>query len=106
MSYTILISPSEVVKKMECQDDPGMVCDIVVSYTTLKTEKKQEILENNHIESRLEKIYEYLRSEIDIARIQIEHERAGRGRRSSTTKRPTVYRTDAATANSHGEHGR
>jgi ATP-dependent Lon protease len=61
---------SDVVAKMECQDDPGMVCDMVVSYTTLKTDKKQEILEDNHIESRIEKVYGFLQTEIDIARIQ------------------------------------
>lgn len=61
---------SDVIRKMELQDDPGMVCDIVVSYTAIKTGKKQEILEDNNIESRLEKVNEYLLSEIDIARIQ------------------------------------
>lgn len=61
---------SDVVAKMVCPDDPGMVCDMVVSYTTLKTEKKQEILEDNHIESRIEKVYGFLQTEIDIARIQ------------------------------------
>ncbi|HPS93306.1 MAG TPA: endopeptidase La [Deltaproteobacteria bacterium] len=62
--------PSEVIEKMESRDDPGVVSDIVVSYTGLKTEKKQEILEDNQIESRLEHVYEYLQSEIEIARIQ------------------------------------
>jgi len=78
--------PSEVVRKMECQDEPGMVSDIVVSYTTLKTEKKQEILENNHIESRLEKVYEYLLSEIEIAKIQSSVREQSRQKTSATKK--------------------
>lgn len=61
---------SDIVNKLERQDDPGMVCDIVVSYTALKTEKKQEILEDSSIESRLEKVIEHLTAEIEIARIQ------------------------------------
>ena len=81
---------SDVVEKMECQNDPGMVSDIVVSYTSLKTEKKQEILENNHIESRLERVYEYLQSEIDIARIQ-ESMREQARQKTSSMKRTPVY---------------
>jgi ATP-dependent Lon protease len=61
---------SVVIEKMESHDDPGMVSDIIVSYTGLKTEKKQEILEDNHIESRLDNVYEYLQAEIEIAKIQ------------------------------------
>jgi len=67
--YAIDIA-SGVVDKMESGEDPGMVSDIVVSYTPLKTEKKQEILEESRIETRLEGIYEFLHSEIEIARIQ------------------------------------
>jgi ATP-dependent Lon protease len=61
---------AEVIEKIESHEEPGMVADIVVSYTGLKTEKKQEILEDNHIESRLENVFEYLQAEIEIARIQ------------------------------------
>jgi ATP-dependent Lon protease len=61
---------SDVIKSIEGQEDPGTVCDMVISYTTLKTEKKQELLEDSNIVSRLEKVNEYLLSEIDIARIQ------------------------------------
>ncbi|MDT8272162.1 MAG: endopeptidase La [Desulfomonilia bacterium] len=61
---------TDILEKIETQEDPGVISDIVVSYTGMKAEKKQDILEDNHIESRLEKVYEYLGSEIEIARIQ------------------------------------
>lgn len=81
---------SEILEKMESQEDPGMVSDIVVSYTSLKTEKKQEILENNHIESRLERIYDYLQTEIEIARIQSSMKDQVR-QRTSGAKKPQVF---------------
>ena len=82
---SIDISP-EVLEKMESREDPGMVSDIVVSYTSLRTAGKQEILENNHIESRLERIYDYLLSEVDIARIQSSMKEQARQKATSTKK--------------------
>lgn len=84
---------SEILEKMESQEDPGMVSDIVVSYTSLKTEKKQEILENNHIESRLERVYDYLQAEIEIARIQSSMKDQVRQRTSSAKKPPAFEQT-------------
>ena len=92
--------PSEVIEKMESQDDPGMVSDIVVSYTGLKTEKKQEILEDNHIESRLDNVYEYLQAEIEIAKIQVNVRGAGEAEglcckeRARVTSRPNPAHPD------------
>ncbi|MCU0577169.1 MAG: endopeptidase La [Desulfobacterota bacterium] len=91
--YVVLNSidiASDVLEKMEAQEDPGMVSDIVVSYTTLKTEKKQEILENNHIESRLARIYDFLQSEVEIARIQAGLKEQVR-QKSSTSKKATAH---------------
>jgi len=85
--YTIDIQP-EVIEKIDSREDPGMVSDIVVSYTTLKTEKKQEILEDNQIESRLENVFEYLQSEIEIARIQASMRDQIK---QKTSKKGTVY---------------
>jgi ATP-dependent Lon protease len=78
--------PSEVIVKMESQDDPGIVSDIVVSYTGLKSEKKQDILEDNHIESRLDNVYEYLQAEIEIARIQVNVKEQVKQRASAVKK--------------------
>lgn len=83
--YAIDIA-AEVLEKMESQEDPGMVSDIMVSYTTLKTEKKQEILENNHIESRLERLYDFLQAEIEIARIQASMKDQARQKSSAAKK--------------------
>ncbi len=89
---SIDISPG-VLEKMDSHEDPGMVSDIVVSYTSLKTARKQEILENNHIESRLERIYEHLLSEVDIARIQSNMKEQARQKATSTKKALTYEQT-------------
>jgi len=68
-SYDIDINP-EMIGKIQSQEDPGFVSDIIVSYIDLKTDKKQEILEEKSIDSRLSKIYDHLQGELDIARIQ------------------------------------
>jgi ATP-dependent Lon protease len=83
----------EVLEKMDSHEDPGMVSDIVVSYTSLKSARKQEILENNHIESRLERIYEHLLAEVDIARIQSSMKEQARQKATSTKKALTYEQT-------------
>lgn len=81
---------SDVLDSMESQEDPGMVSDIVASYTTLKTEKKQELLENNHIESRLERIYDFLQSEMEIVRIQASMRDQVR-QKTSASRKPSAF---------------
>jgi ATP-dependent Lon protease len=67
-----------------------MVSDIVVSYTSLKTEKKQEILEEYSIDSRLETVYEHLQSEVDIARLQSSMREQAR-QKTSAVKKTSIY---------------
>jgi ATP-dependent Lon protease len=61
---------SEMLEKIKSQDDPGCIADIIISYTELKTLKKQDLLEDNIVDSRMEKIFEYLQGELEIANIQ------------------------------------
>ncbi len=61
---------SEMIEKIRSQGDPGLTSDIIVSYTELKTSRKQEILEESSVDSRLERVFEYLQGEIEIAKIQ------------------------------------
>ncbi|MFA5652672.1 MAG: LON peptidase substrate-binding domain-containing protein, partial [Desulfomonilia bacterium] len=68
-SYSIDIHP-DMIAKIQSQEDPGFVSDIIVSYMDLKTYIKQEILEEKNIDSRLSRIYDHIQGELDIARIQ------------------------------------
>ncbi len=68
-SYSIDIHP-DMIAKIQSQEDPGFVSDIIISYMDLKTDIKQEILEENTIDSRLSRIYDHIQGELDIARIQ------------------------------------
>lgn len=68
-SYSVDIHP-DMIAKIRSQEDPGFVSDIVVSYMDLKTDIKQEILEEKNIDSRLSRIYDHIQGELDIARIQ------------------------------------
>ncbi|HPX51158.1 MAG TPA: endopeptidase La [Deltaproteobacteria bacterium] len=68
-SYNIDIHP-DMIGKIQSQEDPGFVSDIIVSYMDIKTETKQEILEEKSIDTRLSRIYDLLQGELDIARIQ------------------------------------
>lgn len=78
----------DLMEKVVNQEDAGVVSDIVASYSSMKTETKQEILEESHIESRLERIYESLRSEIEIARIK-EEVREKTRRKTTSSQRPS-----------------
>lgn len=69
-SYNVDIH-SGMIEKIRFQDDPGFISDIIASYTELKTDKKQEILEERNVDVRLSKVYDYIQGELDIAKIQM-----------------------------------
>lgn len=68
-SYNVDIH-SGMIEKIRFQDDPGLISDIIISYTDLKTDKKQGILEERNVDIRLSKVYDYIQGELDIAKIQ------------------------------------
>jgi ATP-dependent Lon protease len=69
-SYNVDIH-SGMIEKIRFQDDPGFISDIIVSYTDLKTDKKQEILEERNVDIRLSRVYDHIQGELDIAKIQL-----------------------------------
>jgi ATP-dependent Lon protease len=84
-SYGVEIHP-DMIARIKSHEDPGFISDIIVSYTDLKTEKKQEILEEREIDTRLSKIYDYIQGELDIAKIQM-HLREQVKQRSETSRK-------------------
>jgi ATP-dependent Lon protease len=95
---------SDVLEKMTAREDAGAVSDIVASYCIMKTSRKQKILEDNHVESRLEGIYEFLRAEIEIARIKEEvKERTRRMSASSAQRSPASAPASAHQGPQEGE---
>jgi ATP-dependent Lon protease len=84
---------SEMIEKIKSQDDPGFVADIIVSYLEMKTADKQELLEDTSIDSRLDRIFEYLQAEIEIANIQ------------AKLREQIKQRSESKRENMHYEHG-
>ncbi len=60
----------DALLNIENIDDFGRFADVVSSYLTLKEEEKQQLLEAYKIDERLEKLFELLKNELDILRIE------------------------------------
>ncbi len=75
---------SDMIDKIRSQEDPGFTADIIVSYTTLKTEEKQRMLEETRVVSRLEDLFAYLQGELEIAGIQARLKEQIKQRRETT----------------------
>lgn len=80
----------DMIARIKSHEDPGFVSDIIVSYTDLKTEKKQAILEEPHIDARLSAIFDYIQGELDIAKIQM-HVREQVKQRSESSRKTLQY---------------
>ena len=68
-SYNVDIH-SDMLGKIRSQEDPGFVSDIIVSYLDIKTDLKQEMLEETSVDARMSRVYDLIQGELDIARIQ------------------------------------
>ena len=62
--------PQELVHTINSLDDPGRLVDALVPHLGIKLEQKQEVLEIIQVSQRLEKLYEFMRGEIDILEIE------------------------------------
>lgn len=67
---------SEVVSNIENAEDPAVIADMAAANLPLKAHDKQSILESDSLADRLEKIYGFMRGEIEI--LQIEQRIKGR----------------------------
>ncbi len=84
---------SDMIERLQSQDDPGLIADSIVSYLGMKTAKKQELLEDTQVDSRLGRIFEYLQAELEIATIQ------------DRLREQIRQRSEAKRDNMHFEHG-
>jgi ATP-dependent Lon protease len=62
--------PPDVVNTVTTIEDPARLIDTIAAYLILKLEDKQHLLETIHVQERLEKIYGFLESEIEILQIE------------------------------------
>jgi ATP-dependent Lon protease len=62
--------PQELVHTINGLDDPGRLVDALVPHLGIKLEQKQEVLEIIQVSQRLEKLYEFMRGEIDILEVE------------------------------------
>ncbi len=62
--------PQELVHTINGLDDPTRLVDALVPHLGIKLEQKQEVLEIIQVSQRLEKLYEFMRGEIDILEIE------------------------------------
>ena len=62
--------PQEVVASVATVDGPSRLADILAPHLNLRIEEKQKLLENLDINERLESIYAYMESEIEILQIE------------------------------------
>jgi ATP-dependent Lon protease len=79
----------EIVKNIKTFSDFNKIADIVISNLNIDLSKKQELLEIEYLDERLNKIYTYLLAEIDS--IQIEKKIKGRVKRQMEKTQKEYY---------------
>ena len=79
----------EIVKNIKNFSDFNKIADIVISNLNIDLPKKQELLEIEYLDERLNKIYTYLLAEIDS--IQIEKKIKGRVKRQMEKTQKEYY---------------
>jgi ATP-dependent Lon protease len=62
--------PREVVNNIQKLEHPGTMADTLTVHLPLKVEDKQQLLETVYPNMRLERLFELMRSEIEIAQIE------------------------------------
>ncbi len=81
--------PIDLVNNIKTFTDPNKIADIIVANINISIEQKQEVLEIESIENRLNKIYGYLVSEIDS--FQVEKKIKGRVKRQMEKTQKEYY---------------
>jgi ATP-dependent Lon protease len=62
--------PPEVLVSINQIEEPGKLADTVASHLSLKIPEKQELLEADTIQKRLEKIYSFMEGEIGVLQVE------------------------------------
>lgn len=78
--------PPEVMETTSQIEDEDKLSDVVASHLSLKIADKQQLLENNNIISRLEKIYTVMESEIGVMQVEKKIRRRVKSQMEKTQK--------------------
>lgn len=62
--------PSEILSSINQIDDPSKLADTIAQHLTLKIAEKQELLELETVEERLERIYAFMEGEISVMQVE------------------------------------
>ena len=62
--------PSEILSSINQIEDPSKLADTIAQHLTLKIAEKQELLELDTVEERLEKIYSFMEGEISVMQVE------------------------------------
>ena len=81
--------PPEVLVSINQIDEPGKLTDTIASHLALKISEKQELLEAETIQARLEKIHGFLEGEIGV--LQVEKRIRGRVKRQMEKTQREYY---------------
>ena len=81
--------PPEVLVSMSAIDEPSRLADTIASHLSLKLEEKQELLEMDLVDDRLEKLYQFMENEIGV--LQVEKRIRGRVKRQMEKTQREYY---------------
>lgn len=62
--------PNEVMSTLSGIDDPGRLADAIATHMPLELQQKQDILEMDHVRSRLEHLLGLMETEIDLFQVE------------------------------------
>ena len=62
--------PPEVLVSLASIDEPSRLADTIASHLNLKIEEKQELLEMDLVDDRLEKLYQLMENEIGVMQVE------------------------------------
>ncbi len=62
--------PPEVLVSLAAIDEPARLADTIASHLSLKLEEKQELLEMDLVDDRLEKLYQLMENEIGVLQVE------------------------------------
>lgn len=81
--------PPEVLVSMAAIDEPARLADTIASHLNLRLEEKQELLELDLVDDRLEKLYQFMENEIGV--LQVEKRIRGRVKRQMEKTQKEYY---------------
>ncbi|MFV1951153.1 MAG: endopeptidase La [Nitrospinota bacterium] len=84
--------PPEILSSIANTDDPYLYADTVAAHLTLKISEKQQILELIDVNKRLEKIYNFIESELEM--LKVENRVRGRVKKQMEKSQKEYYLTE------------